>query len=790
MKGFGWGSGRRRCKIGMPCGETCISRRLKCVLDLPKMVAKVVPKAVSAIKGRFGRKKAAEPPIAAAPPLATPPAKTTSGPKGPKGPKDLPTKGPKKQPVPEQIGQPQVAPKGQPAPAVSTAKPTEKPSLLSRARELPGKVSGKLREAATSIANRFGIGKPKERPEPGQAASGKPTPATREEKRVEALGKASKLRAGFDKGQLDISPDPRDTNNRYSKERERLIRVYREVEKAKTRVANSNLSDATKGKLLADLDKASKDAKANLAQAAKMEKLSWSQSLKAYMKNPAVREEDKKILSALIRVRSPFLSAQFEARSQGQSDKEFRDFFDKKPGAKPPESIPGVKELVKTPPKGKSEKPVPPPPKPIPPTPKPPSELPPSGGRGGGRGGGYGGYGGGGGGGRERPYSKVEESVASTVRKIVEAIARIFSKLTGRDGDTDAIEKNARRLARLLPKEQRAKMEKLLDKKFPKKPSIPDKGPKDAAELAQAAGKIMAKYDKSLRSAASVARRGATLLNELTTRIEQAPDDATKNRLTAAYNRAYGRYASASVKLDAIMDNIRGDMLKTSLTNDEVNGLVRGVRFNLQDRAGAGQARGQVREFVRMFNGLGFSEVAGEGKNGVGRSVNSITVQNGLDRAHAEPSKGRITLRPGSGFSNKQDNFHEMAHILEAQRPWLRGMLEQWRDSRAFSREDISNYLTGANGKPMSASGYVVGANGQQIPLVRLNKLLGDMYQRDELAVADNFLNPYMGKVYRHGMGTEILSVAVQHFADPAKMSQLYLAHPELFETVVGLAAP
>jgi hypothetical protein len=666
--------------------------------------------------------------------------------------------------------------------------------LLSRAKELPGKVSGKLREAATSIANRFGIGKPKEQPAPAQPTPPAPKPAgqpqSREERRVEALGKASKLRAGFDKGQLDISSDPRVIDNRYSKERERLIRVYREVEKAKARVTSGNLPDAAKSKLLADLDKASNDAKANLAQAAKMEKLSWSQSLKSYMKNPAISEVDKKILSTTIRANSPFLSAQFEARSQGQSDKEFRNFFQGKPGAKPPESIPGVKELVKTSPKGKPEKPITPPPAPIPPTPKPPSELPPAGGRGGGYGrGGGGGYGGYGGGGGERPYSKVEESVASTVRKIVEAIARIFSKLTGRDGDTDAIEKNARRLAKLLPKEQRAKMEKLLDKKFPKKPSIPDKGPKDAAELAQAAGKIMAKHDKSLRSAASVARRGATLLNELNTRIEQAPDAATKNRLTAAYNRAYGRYASASLKLDAIMDNIRGDMLKTSLTNDEVNGLVRGVRFNLQDRAGAGQARGQVREFVRMFNGLGFSEVAGEGKNGVGRSVNSITVQNGLDRAHAEPSKGRITLRPGSGFMNKQDNFHEMAHMLEAQRPWLRGMLEQWRDSRAFSRDDISNYLTGANGKPMSASGYVVGANGQQIPLVRLNKLTGGMYQRDELAVADNFLNPYMGKVYRHGMGTEILSVAVQHFADPMRMSQLYLAHPELFETVVGLAA-
>lgn len=583
--------------------------------------------------------------------------------------------------------------------------------------------------------------------------------------------------------------------NRYTDEREKLIKAVKTGDRLRAKIENSNVSDSEKARLLADLDKVMKNSRSNLVDAIRLENESWTKTVQEYQKDPAISNKDKKALASSLRNNEGDIKSLFEARMQGVSDKEYRAYrkavaeaiANNTPIPKAPSGIPGIAEEVR---RRTGTKPPPATPPPVPPGGMPRRPQGEGGaGRGRGRGGGYGGYGGRGGG---RPYEKVEEGVASFVRKIVEAISKLLSKVTGGGvgGDTDAIEKNARRLANRLPKEQRDKLLKFLDRKFPKKVKVDDKGPKDATDLAQATRKIMDKYDKSLRSASSLVRRSATLLNELNARLDQTPasDVATRNRLIRSYDRAWDRYQQSRAKIDTIMGGVRSEMLKTSLSKDEVNGLMKGVKFDIKDRAGAGQTRAHMREFIRMFNGGGFTTVQGEGKDGVGKSLNNVTIKGGPDRAHAEVTNGKVSLKPGSGLGSKATNFHELAHIIEGQRPWLRSMLEEWRDSRAFSRDEISQFIRDSKGRPMAAAGYAVGANGEQIPIIRLNRF-NPMYSKEEVAVADSFVNPYMGKIYRHGNGTEVLSMAVEHFASSVKMTDLYVSHPELFNLVVGLSA-
>jgi hypothetical protein len=61
-------------------------------------------------------------------------------------------------------------------------------------------------------------------------------------------------------------------------------------------------------------------------------------------------------------------------------------------------------------------------------------------------------------------------------------------------------------------------------------------------------------------------------------------------------------------------------------------------------------------------------------------------------------------------------------------------------------------------------------------------------YGTDEVGLADEYLSPYMGKVYE-GRGSEVMSMTMQHFSSPAGMVTLRKAYPEIFNLIVGLSA-
>jgi hypothetical protein len=65
--------------------------------------------------------------------------------------------------------------------------------------------------------------------------------------------------------------------------------------------------------------------------------------------------------------------------------------------------------------------------------------------------------------------------------------------------------------------------------------------------------------------------------------------------------------------------------------------------------------------------------------------------------------------------------------------------------------------------------------------------LKGKGYGPNEVAVVDRFFHPYLGKRYTDDL-TEVVSMTVEHFAEPHLMAHLYRNHPDLFTLGVGLS--
>jgi hypothetical protein len=61
----------------------------------------------------------------------------------------------------------------------------------------------------------------------------------------------------------------------------------------------------------------------------------------------------------------------------------------------------------------------------------------------------------------------------------------------------------------------------------------------------------------------------------------------------------------------------------------------------------------------------------------------------------------------------------------------------------------------------------------------------GSHYQEQEVAYKDDFITPYVGKLYHGQIDTEVFSVGFEHFADSAKMLELRTRDPEHFNLVL-----
>jgi hypothetical protein len=130
------------------------------------------------------------------------------------------------------------------------------------------------------------------------------------------------------------------------------------------------------------------------------------------------------------------------------------------------------------------------------------------------------------------------------------------------------------------------------------------------------------------------------------------------------------------------------------------------------------------------------------------------------DRAYALQGGREVNL---GSEPDKATTFHEMAHHIEYENPALARAALAWVRERA-------------TGKPKS-----------------LNKLCKvNDYDRTEIAYPGNFIDPYVGKVYRdeHRKQTphsEVISMGVERFSSPAAMMSLYVGDPEHFYFTLGV---
>lgn len=236
--------------------------------------------------------------------------------------------------------------------------------------------------------------------------------------------------------------------------------------------------------------------------------------------------------------------------------------------------------------------------------------------------------------------------------------------------------------------------------------------------------------------------------------------------------------SSVKVKeLGAEMVKVRGEMLKSSLSDGQIKDLM--GRVNVANSVKSKQLDQSLEEFIRMFEGKGILPMKGKYP-----SLQRVDESKYDGRSYALLSKGAVALE-GAPNTIKSKFFHETGHIVESQRHELLKFAEDWRNRKAFSDRDISR-VRDINGKPLVRVGSVMDSNGVRKPVLRLNQIAGYNYEDKEVAVMDKFDNPYMGKVYRHS-STEVISIAMEAFSSPQSMTLLYINHPELFEVVAGL---
>lgn len=123
---------------------------------------------------------------------------------------------------------------------------------------------------------------------------------------------------------------------------------------------------------------------------------------------------------------------------------------------------------------------------------------------------------------------------------------------------------------------------------------------------------------------------------------------------------------------------------------------------------------------------------------------------------------GQINIGEDSTYLGLSEvMYHEMGHLVEAQNPDIADMNRRWLESRATST------------RPQS-----------------LRKMTGLNYGRKEVALPDQFMSPYVGRIYESAdsldVSTEVFSMGYEHFNNPARMIELFEGDREHFDLIVG----
>ena len=138
----------------------------------------------------------------------------------------------------------------------------------------------------------------------------------------------------------------------------------------------------------------------------------------------------------------------------------------------------------------------------------------------------------------------------------------------------------------------------------------------------------------------------------------------------------------------------------------------------------------------------------------VGGNVGAVEFTTNRGRAYA---KGRANVSIGSDF-NKRTLFHELSHILDAWEPGFTKAAKAFIAGRADGKPKLLSSITGNRG-----------------------------YRRDEIAYSDSFIDPYVGKIYRHD-ASEVMSMGLECLNNAEACEKLASQDPEHFQLVMGAA--
>ena len=375
--------------------------------------------------------------------------------------------------------------------------------------------------------------------------------------------------------------------------------------------------------------------------------------------------------------------------------------------------------------------------------------------------------------------AKKEGSGQKAIRKMVredgsERSLKDLERLYGKPRDITIRTKTPKAVAKPVGFERR-----LVD-------SSPDQLRKDGKQIMEEVGGLdvakLSKLKEELRVAA--AKTSTNIVPEL------------QDGLIAKFEKAKNAYIKYNDNFTKNLEKLRNKMLETSLTDVQVDKFVNQVSIS---RSFTGSQQAQIKnyfsEYVRMFNGAGFTEAA----NGV-PAVNSIGKAR---RGSCKFWKGTFTTGVNGSTVNKRTVFHEITHVVEVANPKLNNSMNKWKFDQAFG--DVGaraikdkNLLKEYMYKPNSRPNYSMSEKLNK-PVYKLKNITNINYRDKELAFVDKYKDAYMGKVYDmydysfdYIKGTinpsEVLTMSVETFSDVEKMQTLIQNHPDLFEVVVGMS--
>ena len=276
--------------------------------------------------------------------------------------------------------------------------------------------------------------------------------------------------------------------------------------------------------------------------------------------------------------------------------------------------------------------------------------------------------------------------------------------------------------------------------------------------------------------------------------VKTAKEAATNMAALDKFDKAKNAYLKYKESFTNSLEKLRNKMLDTPLNDTQIDKFIKNVKITTFNAAQKTELRGQLNEYIRMFNGNGFVDSA----NG----IPAITKIGKAQRASCKFWEGSMTAsartrKVGSKFLNvrKATTFHEISHSVEVANPKLNKYLNKWKLNKGFTDKDkiidaMQNKKASIVKKPTEKLGK---------PVYKLEDIRRGGYRKDEVALVNEYISPYMGKVYEpydfSKLGitldtepSEVLSMSIERFAGTESMTKLLMQHPDLFEIVVGMS--